>query len=71
MILSMVEPIEEFWSEILSREPDRIRAAYEALSAKEKKAVLDHLTRMVTEDGWHPEQFVSASQALDALEKEG
>ena len=67
----MVEPIEEFWSEILSRQPERIRAAYETLSAKEKKAVLEHLTRMVTEDGWHPEQFVSASQALDTLEQKG
>ena len=67
----MVEPIEDFWSEILSREPERIRAAYKSLSPIEKKAVLDHLKRMVTEDGWHPEQFVSASQALDALEGEG
>lgn len=56
-----------FWDGLLSREPDKIRAAYQTLDADMQQIVLAHLQRMVNEEGWHPEQRRSAQSALDAL----
>jgi len=69
--MPMADPIEAFWEEILSRQLERIQKAFAPLSPEEKFAVLKHLKGMVSEPGWHPEQVVSASQALDALKEEG
>ena len=66
----MSDPIEDFWAEILSRQPERIRSAFSPLSGEEKEAVLDHLKRMTRETGWHPEQVYSATIALHALDDE-
>jgi hypothetical protein len=63
----MSDPIETLWEEILSRQSERIQAAFATLSAEEKVAVLDHLNRMASEPGWHPEQIASASKALKTL----
>lgn len=61
------EPLEIFWDAILSREPDRIRAAFASLDERTRRFTLEHLRRMTTEEGWLPEQRLSAQAALDAL----
>ena len=66
----MIDPLEQFWNEILSRHPDKVRAAYADLDIKAKQAVLTHLESMASESGWHPEQVRSAQAALAALRTE-
>ena len=66
----MTDSIEDFWEEILSRQTERIQAAFASLSVEEKVAVLQHLKRMTSEPGWHPEQIASASKALETLNHE-
>jgi NADH:ubiquinone oxidoreductase subunit E len=63
--------VEEIWDAILSREAQRIREAFRQLSAQEQQAVMAHLDRMCREDGWHPEQVLSAQAALKALSASG
>ncbi len=63
------EPLEKFWDSILSRDPERIRAAYQKLTNKEQQTLLQHLIRMATESDWHAEQKKSAQAALHALGK--
>ena len=57
----------DIWSEILSREPQRIRSSFRTLNSEEKITVRAHLIRMTTEEGWHEAQIASAQIALDAL----
>lgn len=57
----------DLWSEILSREPQRIRKVFKTLNSEEKITVRVHLIRMTTEEGWHEAQITSAKAALDAL----
>jgi hypothetical protein len=57
----------DIWSEILSRNPERIRHAFQTLNTQEKISVRAHLVRMISEDGWHPGQVQSASIALEAI----
>jgi len=59
--------LETLWDRLLSRQPEQVRAAYASLDEKEKKAVLTHLERIVSEPGWHPEQRLSAQAALEVL----
>lgn len=59
--------LEEFWEELLSRQPNRISAAYASISGLEKESILNHLHKMATEPGWHPEQRKSAQAALNVL----
>lgn len=59
--------IEQFWDNLLSREPASVRQAYATLEKKEQVAVLVHLRKMVSEPGWQPEQRASAAAALEAL----
>jgi hypothetical protein len=61
-------PAEEIWDAILSRETSRILSTWRALNQEEQNSVLSHLERMVSEDGWHPEQVISAQCALDAIQ---
>jgi hypothetical protein len=61
---------ENSWEVILSREPDQIRRLFSSLSAADQAVVLAHLTKMITESGWHPEQVISANAALKALDKD-
>jgi len=58
------------WEMLLSREPERILAAYKALPFDQKRVVLDHLEKMVSEPGWQVEQRISAQAALDAIPKD-
>ena len=65
------EPLALLWDAILSRQPDRIRAAFQALNPAAQSALSAHLERMVSEDGWHPEQQKSAQAALDVIRDPG
>lgn len=58
---------DSLWDALLSREPERVRAAYLALDEASRGEVLKHLRRMVGEAGWHPLQRKSARAALKAL----
>ena len=64
----MSNPFELFWTEILSREAERVLSAYAPLAEDEKAHVIAHLKEMASGDGWHPEQVISASAALEALQ---
>ena len=66
----MKDSLEKLWEEILSRQPDRIRAAYNALTVEDQAAVAAHLKRMASEEGWQPVQIESAQVALHALGKD-
>lgn len=61
------DPLEIFWDNLLSRQPERIRAAFATLTGAEQQVVLEHLRKMNQEEGWHLEQRRSAQAALDAL----
>lgn len=61
------DPLEVLWNKILSRNAKQVRAAYASLDPASQTEVLQHLQRMATEDGWHPEQRKSAEAALAAL----
>jgi hypothetical protein len=61
--------IDLVWEQILSRDPELIRAIYEKLTMDEQMAVLKHLNIMISEKGWHPEQVKSAQAALKTLNK--
>lgn len=61
------EELEALWDRLLSRQPELVCEAYQGLSRADQVAVLQHLERMATEAGWHPEQRLSAEQALQAI----
>jgi hypothetical protein len=58
---------EALWEAILSRDAPRILETWHRLNREERTSLLAHLERMVSEDGWHPEQVISAQSALDAI----
>ena len=60
---------EIIWEQILSRDPDQVSSAFIALDAEMQRQVVMHLRAMVSEEGWHPEQVISAQKALEAIEK--
>lgn len=62
-----MDDLEALWEGLLSRQPERIRDAYQSLAREEQLAVFIHLQRMTTETGWHPEQVRSAQKALQVL----
>ncbi len=59
--------LEALWDDLLSRQPERVKAAFAGLEATDRQAILAHLKRMVAEPGWQPEQRTSAQAALQAL----
>jgi hypothetical protein len=63
-----MEPLEILWDALLSRQPDTIRAAFNALDEASRAHVLAHLKVMISEEGWQPEQVLSARAALAAIE---
>ncbi len=58
---------ERFWDRLLSRQPDLVREAFDDLDVDTQQAVIAHLRRMASEEGWHPEQVLSAEAALSAI----
>lgn len=64
----MDEWLEKFWGEVLSRDPQRILKAMDSLEDdQEREAIIAHLRRMATEEGWAEPQRISAESALTAL----
>ncbi len=61
------EQLEQLWSNLLSRQPRTIKAAYAALPPADREVILAHLQRMASEPGWQPEQRRSAKAALKVL----
>lgn len=62
--------LEKTWDAILSRDSERVCKTFLALQAADQAVIMDHLRKMVSEPGWHPEQVISAREALKALEQE-
>lgn len=60
--------LEALWDSLLSGQAELIRSAFESLSEAERESVCVHLTRMVNEPGWQPEQRASAQEALHVLQ---
>ena len=62
--------LEQLWDEILSRQPEVIKSTFSTLNPDDKQAVLAHLKRMASEDGWQAEQRTSAKVAIHVLEEQ-
>ncbi len=60
--------LQALWDDLLSRQPERVKSAYDTLDPSEQQAVRLHLQRMANEEGWLLEQRVSAQAALCALQ---
>ena len=58
-----------FWDRLLSRQPDLIENAFQMVSEPEQKALVTHLIRMRDEEGWFPQQRLSATVAIQVIEK--
>jgi hypothetical protein len=63
-----MEPLEILWDALLSRQPVIICEAFYALDEASRSHVLAHLKVMVIEEGWQPEQVLSARAALAVIE---
>jgi hypothetical protein len=61
--------IEQLWDSLLSRQPKKINLIFHHLNQSDRSKVIEHLNRMHTEDGWHPEQKKSALIALQSIEQ--
>ena len=61
--------LEILWNNILSRDDSLICEQYETLSDIDQQTVWEHLNKMASEEGWHPEQVKSAQVAIDALKE--
>jgi hypothetical protein len=66
---TFIDPLEKLWDTLLSREPQKIKHTFDALDNASQMAVIDHLNRMATEEGWLDEQRSSALIALEAIGK--
>lgn len=64
----MGDDLEQFWADVLSADPPRIRQAIAELHETERRAVIDHLKRMAHESGWTAGQQQRARSALAALD---
>lgn len=60
--------IEELWDNLLSRDTELIIAAFSQLTKSEQNLVLNHLQKMIKEEGWLPTQMISAQKALSSIE---
>jgi len=58
---------EDFWADILSADPGRVRRAFDRLAPDDAQRVRAHLRRMATEEGWQPGQRQRARAALSHL----
>jgi len=58
---------EDFWADILSADPGRVRRAFDRLAPDDAQRVRAHLRRMVDEPGWQPEQRRRAREALQVV----
>lgn len=67
----MRDPLEQIWDHLLSRHPSLIEKAYIKLSKEEQSSVLNHLEKMINEEGWHDQQRISARAALAVIRSMG
>ena len=63
----VIEP-DEFWAEVLSGEPARVRKAVEQLPPAARAGVRAHLHAMAEDAGWSAGQRRRAQAALEAIE---
>jgi hypothetical protein len=63
-------PVEIVWEKILSRDAEQIKETFSSLDIASQANVLAHLRVICEEEGWHPEQKISAQTALDTIESE-
>jgi len=68
--MGMEQDPEDFWADVLSGEPAKLRGALSRLSTGEKAGVVAHLRRMASEAGWQAAQRMAARAALKALGEE-
>ncbi len=61
--------IDELWEHLLSEDAAKIRKAWTELKDDEASAVLAHLRRMATEDGWAEVQKQAASEAIKIIQR--
>ena len=61
--------VEQLWDNLLSREFGLIKSSFQNLNQSDRNSVREHLNRMTIEDGWHPEQKISAQIALKIIEE--
>jgi hypothetical protein len=67
-VYAMSDWLEAFWEDLLSEDPLRIMAAWSTLDSDEKATIHEHLTVMMTEDGWVDIQRQSARAALKTID---
>ena len=67
----MENAVSRLWEDLLSCQAEKVGQAFAGLDEEAQQAVLEHLHRMVAEEGWHPEQRRSASFALNVLQNPG
>lgn len=60
--------LEALWDDLLSRQPERIRSAFDSLDLPGRRSVFTHLQRMASDAGWQSEQRLSAQVAIQALQ---
>jgi len=63
--------LEKVWDDLLSRDTQKVRSRFFSLDDVSRKNVLEHLRKMASEDGWHPEQVKSVRIALEVLSDAG
>lgn len=59
--------LESVWDGILCMQNARIMQTFLSLDEDNQQTVKNHLLRMTTEPGWHPEQVKSAKFALQTI----
>ena len=63
------EELELFWDGILSEDRKQVISVFLSVPRAQQQGCLEHLNRMVNEDGWQEAQRKSARFALDVLNK--
>ncbi len=68
MTMNPFESLEKVWGDLLSREPNLVKGAFEKLDPDNRHKIITHLKAMVDEKGWHKEQIKSARIALKTIQ---
>ena len=67
--MKTINPNEQIWDDLLSRNPALIQKTYRNLTESDMKTVINHLIKITTEVGWHLEQKRSAQTAINVIRK--
>lgn len=65
------DSLDEFWAGLLSGEAGQIRRIWNDLTDDEARAVVEHLQKMIADEGYAEEQKQAAQKALDAIREAG